>query len=67
MTNLHLTWTDRQDRYKAEAFVNNIENSTVISNDGLQWHLAGSEALRSRTTSPTIRRRTVGLRFGVNL
>jgi iron complex outermembrane receptor protein len=36
MTNLRLTWTSLDTRYRIEAFVNNVENANVISNDGLQ-------------------------------
>jgi iron complex outermembrane receptor protein len=65
-TNLHLTWVSNDNRYKAEAFVNNLENSNVISNDGLQSITLGQGALEpdNFVYYPP---RTVGFRFGVNL
>lgn len=65
-TNLHLTWVSNDSRYKAEAFVNNLENSNVISNDGLQSITLGQQALEpdNFVYYPP---RTVGFRFGVNL
>jgi outer membrane receptor protein involved in Fe transport len=64
MTNLHLTWISNDSRYKAEAFVNNLENSNVISNDGLQSITLGQQALEpdNFVYYPP---RTVGIRFGV--
>ncbi|HEY1710343.1 MAG TPA: TonB-dependent receptor [Rhizomicrobium sp.] len=35
-TNIHLTWQSVEHTYGVEAFVNNVENNDVISNDGLQ-------------------------------
>ena len=66
MTNLHVTWTSNDGHYKAEAFVNNLENSNVISNDGLQSITLGQQALEpdNFVYYPP---RTVGFRFGVNL
>jgi iron complex outermembrane receptor protein len=65
MTNFHLTWTDNDGRYKVDAFVNNIENANVISNDGLQSITLGQQVLEpdNFVYYPP---RTVGFRFGVN-
>ena len=64
LTNLHLTWISNDEHYKAEAFVNNIENADVISNDGLQSISAGQQLLEPDNFAyyPP---RTVGFRFGV--
>ena len=35
-TNLRVTWNSPDRRYRIEAFVNNIENANIISNDGPQ-------------------------------
>ncbi|MBS0473494.1 MAG: TonB-dependent receptor [Proteobacteria bacterium] len=66
LTNLHLTWLSTSGRYKAEAFVNNIEDEAVISNDGLQSISLGQQALEPDNFAyyPP---RTFGVRFGVNL
>jgi iron complex outermembrane receptor protein len=66
MTNFHLNWLSPSGRYKAEAFINNIENADVISNDGLQSISLGQQALEPDNFAyyPP---RTVGFRFGVNL
>jgi iron complex outermembrane receptor protein len=45
MTNLRLTWTSLDGRYKLEGFVNNVENEDVISNDGLQSISLGQQGL----------------------
>ncbi len=65
LTNIHLTWLSNDGRYKADAFVNNIENANVISNDGLQSISLGQQALEPDNFAyyPP---RTVGIRFGVN-
>ncbi len=65
LTNLHLTWVSTNGHYKAEAFVNNIENADVISNDGTQSITLGQQALEPDNFAyyPP---RTVGFRFGVN-
>ena len=65
LTNLHLTWLSTDGHYKAEAFVNNIENADVISNDGLQSGSLGQGMLEpdNFVYYPP---RTVGFRFGVN-
>ncbi len=44
-TNLHLTWVSKSGIYKLEAFVNNLENADVVSNDGLQSASLGQGAL----------------------
>jgi len=64
LTNLHLTWISNDGHYKAEAFVNNIENADVISNDGLQSITTGQSLLEPDNFAyyPP---RTVGFRFGV--
>jgi iron complex outermembrane receptor protein len=64
LTNLHLTWISNDGHYKAEAFVNNIENADVISNDGLQSISLGQQQLEPDNFAyyPP---RTVGFRFGV--
>jgi iron complex outermembrane receptor protein len=66
VTNLHLTWLSLSGRYKAEAFVNNLEDEDVISNDGLQSISLGQQALEpdNFVYNPP---RTFGFRFGVNL
>ncbi|HEY0107268.1 MAG TPA: TonB-dependent receptor [Rhizomicrobium sp.] len=66
LTNFHLTWLSPNGRYKAEAFVNNIENANVISNDGMQSISLGQQVLEpdNFVYYPP---RTVGFRFGVNL
>ena len=66
LTNLQLTWVSPNSRYQLEAFVNNVENANVISNDGLQSITLGQQACSSRTTSSTIPPRTFGVRFTVN-
>lgn len=45
LTNVSLTWTSLDDRYRVEAFVRNIENADVISNDGLQSITLGQGVL----------------------
>jgi iron complex outermembrane receptor protein len=64
-TNLHLTWLSPAGRYKVEAFVNNVENVNVISNDGLQSITLGQQALEpdNFVYYPP---RTYGVRFGMN-
>jgi len=66
LTNLHLTWVSTNGHYKAEAFVNNIENANVISNDGLQSITLGQQGLEPDNFA-YFPPRTVGFRFGVNL
>ncbi len=66
LTDLHLTWTDNDGRYRLDAFVKNLGNTTVISNDGLQSISLGQQALEPDNFAyyPP---RTIGVRFGVNL
>ena len=64
LTNLHLTWISNDGHYKAEAFVNNIENADVISNDGLQSITLGQSLLEPDNFA-YFPPRTVGFRFGV--
>jgi iron complex outermembrane receptor protein len=64
LTNLHLTWISNDEHYKAEAFVNNIENADVISNDGLQSITLGQSLLEPDNFA-YFPPRTVGVRFGV--
>ncbi len=66
LTNFHLTWLSPNGRYKAEAFVNNIENADVISNDGLQSISLGQQ-VQEPDNFVYYPPRTVGFRFGVNL
>jgi iron complex outermembrane receptor protein len=64
-TNLHLTWLSIGNRFKVEAFVNNLENTNVISNDGLQSITLGQQGLEpdNFVYYPP---RTYGVRLGVN-
>ncbi len=66
MTNLHLTWLSNDGRVKVEGFVDNVGNTNVISNDGLQSITLGQEALEpdNFVYYPP---RTYGIRIGVNL
>jgi iron complex outermembrane receptor protein len=64
LTNLRLTWISNDNHYKAEAFVNNIENADVISNDGLQSITLGQSVLEPDNFA-YFPPRTVGFRFGV--
>ncbi len=65
-TNLHLTWLSKDGHYKAEAFVNNLENEDIISNDGLQSITLGQQ-VQQPDNFAYYAPRTVGFRFGVNL
>ncbi len=66
LTNFHLTWLSRDGHYKAEAFVNNIENADVISNDGMQSISLGQQ-VQEPDNFVYYPPRTIGFRFGVNL
>ncbi len=66
LTNLHLTWLSTNGHYKLEAFVNNIENADVISNDGLQSISLGQQ-VQEPDNFVYYPPRTFGIRFGVNL
>ena len=64
-TNLRLTWNSPNSRYKVDAFVANIEDDDIISNDGLQSISLGQQVLEpdNFVYYPP---RTYGLRVGVN-
>jgi iron complex outermembrane receptor protein len=63
-TNLHLTWIDPSSRYQIDAFVNNLENKAIISNDAIEDSTEGlGQGPDDYTYLPP---RTIGLRFGVN-
>jgi iron complex outermembrane receptor protein len=64
-TNARLTWESPDRRYRAEAFVLNIEDDDIISNDGLQSISLGQQALQpdNFVYYPP---RTYGIRFGVS-
>ena len=64
LTNLRLTWISTDGHYKADAFVNNIENADVISNDSLQSISLG-QGLLEPDNFAYYPPRTVGFRFGV--
>jgi iron complex outermembrane receptor protein len=66
LTNLHLTWLSPSGHYKAEAFVNNLENADIISNDGLQSISLGQQ-VQEPDNFVYYPPRTIGFRFGVNL
>ncbi|HEX2594603.1 MAG TPA: TonB-dependent receptor, partial [Rhizomicrobium sp.] len=63
-TNIHVTWESPDEMYKAEAFVNNLEDKNVISNDGLQSVTLGQQALEPDNFA-YYAPRTFGLRLGV--
>jgi iron complex outermembrane receptor protein len=65
MTNARVTWLSPGGRYRIDAFVNNIEDEDVISNDGLQSITLGQQALEpdNFVYYPP---RTYGVRVGVN-
>lgn len=65
MTNLRVTYTSPGGQYRVDAFVNNVENKDVISNDGLQSITLGQQALEpdNFVYYPP---RTFGVRVGVN-
>ena len=64
LTNLRVTWTSLDERYRLDAFVNNVEDKDVISNDGLQSISLGQQALEpdNFVYYPP---RTYGVRLGV--
>lgn len=64
-TNLRLTWNSPDNRYKVDAFVANLEDDDIISNDGLQSISLGQQVLEpdNFVYYPP---RTYGLRVGVN-
>ncbi|MEO8811749.1 MAG: TonB-dependent receptor [Caulobacteraceae bacterium] len=65
LTNLNVTWRSPGGRYQLEGFVKNIENTEVISNDGLQSITLGQQVLEpdNFTYFPP---RTYGVRLTVN-
>ncbi|MDZ4370409.1 MAG: TonB-dependent receptor [Phenylobacterium sp.] len=65
LTNARVTWESVDERYRLEAFVANIENEDVISNDGLQSISLGQQVLQpdNFVYYPP---RTYGVRFGVS-
>ncbi len=64
-TNARVTWQSPDERYRVEAFVANIEDDDIISNDGLQSISLGQQALQpdNFVYYPP---RTYGVRVGVN-
>jgi iron complex outermembrane receptor protein len=66
MTNLRVTWTSLDTRYRIEAFVNNVENSNVISNDGLQSVTLGQQVMEP-DNFVYFPPRTFGVRLAVNI
>lgn len=64
-TDLHLTWVSTGGKYRAEAFVYNVEDADVISNDGLQSITLGQQLLEpdNFVYYPP---RTFGIRVGYN-
>lgn len=64
LANFHLTWTSSNDKWTADAFVNNAFDKDVISNDGLQSATIGLGFGMDNYTyyAP----RTYGLRVGVH-
>jgi iron complex outermembrane receptor protein len=64
-TDFSLTWTDLSDRYTLTAFVHNVGNTAVISNDGLQSLSLGGTAGMEPDNYTYYPPRTFGLRFGV--
>jgi len=63
-TDLHVAWSDLDQRYHLEVFVHNLENAAVISNDGLQSISLGQQNLEPDNFAyyPP---RVIGARFGV--
>ncbi len=66
ITNLRLTWTSPDTRYRIEGFVNNVENANVISNDGLQSVTLGQGVIEP-DNFVYFPPRTFGVRFAVNI
>lgn len=64
-TNIHVTWNSTNGRYLVDAFVNNVEDEDVISNDGLQSISLGQQGLEpdNFVYYPP---RVYGVRVGVN-
>lgn len=64
-TNARVTWESPDNRYRVEAFVANIEDDDIISNDGLQSISLGQQALQpdNFVYYPP---RTYGIRIGAS-
>jgi iron complex outermembrane receptor protein len=65
-TDLHLTWNSVDNRWWADAFVKNLENKDVISNDGLQSATLGL-GVQEPDNYAYYPPRTFGVRLGVHL
>jgi iron complex outermembrane receptor protein len=63
-TDLNLLWTDPSNRYTLDAFVKNLGNANVISNDGLQSGSFGFYA-QAPDNYTYYAPRTFGIRLGV--
>jgi iron complex outermembrane receptor protein len=64
-TDLNLMWTDPSNRYTLEAFVKNVGNTAIISNDGLQSGSLSGPAGFEPDNYTYYAPRTFGIRFGV--
>ncbi|WP_293903256.1 TonB-dependent receptor [Phenylobacterium sp.] len=64
-TNARVTWVSLDARYRVDAFVNNIENDAIISNDGLQSISLGHQ-VQEPDNFVYYPPRTYGLRIAVN-
>jgi iron complex outermembrane receptor protein len=64
LTNIRVTWVSPDEKYRIEAFVANLEDEDVISNDGLQSISLGQQVLQpdNFVFAPP---RTYGVRLGV--
>jgi iron complex outermembrane receptor protein len=64
-TNINVTWISKSGKYRAEAFVHNLEDADVVSNDGLQSISLGQQILEpdNFVYYPP---RTFGIRLGYN-
>jgi iron complex outermembrane receptor protein len=63
-TNLRVTWTDVTDHWKIDAFVHNLEDDDIISNDGTQSISLGQGAFQPDNYA-YYAPRTIGLRVGM--
>jgi iron complex outermembrane receptor protein len=64
-TDVHLTWVSPSAKFKGEAFVYNIEDNDVISNDGLQSITLGQQ-VQEPDNFVYYPPRTFGVRLGYN-
>jgi iron complex outermembrane receptor protein len=66
LTNFRVTWNSLDSRWRVEAFVENIENANIISNDGLQSITLGQQVIEPDNFAyyPP---RTYGLRVAVKV